>query len=189
MELDHIQPKADGGTDDIDNAIPLCFECHAEIHAYNPKHPRGRKVRPSELRLHKEQWLELCAARPEVLVGAARNRDVGPLQALIDELDFNVQVASAASDDQPGCMFLDDQFRQAIREGALAILQDGLREKLKDAYVVAGKANQHILEVQQSRRGTQLWHEPAAAAKEASRAALEKLEAARDALLSFLTAQ
>jgi 5-methylcytosine-specific restriction endonuclease McrA len=31
METDHIIPKEDGGSDDIDNAIPVCLECHAEI--------------------------------------------------------------------------------------------------------------------------------------------------------------
>ncbi len=64
METDHILPKAEGGTSDIDNAIAVCFECHAEIHSYNPKHPRGRKFRTEELRKHKEQWLELCKTRP-----------------------------------------------------------------------------------------------------------------------------
>ena len=31
METDHIVQAADGGLDTIDNAIPVCFECHAEI--------------------------------------------------------------------------------------------------------------------------------------------------------------
>src|SRR5437667_10679432 len=60
METDHITPKAEGGTDEIDNAIPVCFECHAEIHLYNPAHPRGRRYTPDELRAHRDQWLELC---------------------------------------------------------------------------------------------------------------------------------
>ena len=36
---------------------------------------------------HKEQWLKICLDRPDVFVNAARNADVGPLQALIDELE------------------------------------------------------------------------------------------------------
>ena len=32
METDHILPQSEGGTDDVENAIPVCFECHAEIH-------------------------------------------------------------------------------------------------------------------------------------------------------------
>ena len=43
METDHIQPKSEGEDDSIDNAIPLCFDRHLEVHLYNDKHPRGRK--------------------------------------------------------------------------------------------------------------------------------------------------
>ncbi len=60
METDHIVPRADNGPDDIDNAIAVCFECHAEIHLYNDRHPRGREFRPEELRRHRDQWLEVC---------------------------------------------------------------------------------------------------------------------------------
>ncbi len=87
IELDHITTAAEGGDDSIDNAIPVCFECHAEIHSYNDKHPRGRKFQPDELRGHKEQWLEICKKRPEVIVSASWQIDVGPIQALVDELD------------------------------------------------------------------------------------------------------
>ena len=41
IELHHIEPRGDGGVDAIDNAIPVCFECHAEIQLYNDSHPRG----------------------------------------------------------------------------------------------------------------------------------------------------
>jgi hypothetical protein len=43
LELDHMTPAGEGGSDEIENAIPVCFECHAEIHSYNDKHPRGRR--------------------------------------------------------------------------------------------------------------------------------------------------
>ena len=33
---------ADGGDNSVDNCIPLCFNCHAEVKSYNPKHPKGR---------------------------------------------------------------------------------------------------------------------------------------------------
>ncbi len=35
IELHHIVQKADGGTDTFENCIPLCFDCHAEVKAYN----------------------------------------------------------------------------------------------------------------------------------------------------------
>jgi hypothetical protein len=54
IETDHIEQAAEGDSDKIENAIPVCFECHAEIHSYNDKHPRGRKFTPDELRHHKE---------------------------------------------------------------------------------------------------------------------------------------
>ena len=100
MELDHIDPKKEGGSDTIDNAIPVCFECHAEIHAYNDNHPRGRKYRPEELKKHKEQWLELCKSSAAFLASVPPRADVGPFQALIDELEFNRAVATSAQDNQ-----------------------------------------------------------------------------------------
>jgi len=127
IETDHIVPYADGGQDTIDNAIPVCFECHAEIHSYNDKHPRGRKFTADELQGHKQQWLEICATHPEILVQPAWSSDVGPLQALIDELEYNRCVARNESKDDLGSLFLDDQFRRALREGAISTLQDGLK--------------------------------------------------------------
>jgi HNH endonuclease len=69
IETDHIVPAESGGSDHIENAIPVCFECHAEIHSYNDKHPRGRKFQPQELQLHRDQWLKICSERPELLIG------------------------------------------------------------------------------------------------------------------------
>lgn len=63
MEIHHIVPKPQG--DDTEgNGIPLCLDCHAEVGAYNPQHPKGRKFNPSELRRHKEQWFNICAMSP-----------------------------------------------------------------------------------------------------------------------------
>jgi hypothetical protein len=56
IELHHITPKSAGGTNDFENCIPLCFDCHAEVEHYNVKHPRGRKFSPRELKGHRDQW-------------------------------------------------------------------------------------------------------------------------------------
>ncbi|MBI4479275.1 MAG: HNH endonuclease, partial [Acidobacteria bacterium] len=144
MEMDHIVPSGNDGTDAIENAIPVCFECHAEIHSYNDKHPRGRKFHPEELRKHKEQWLQICKDRPEILITATRNADVGPLQALIDELDFNSTVAQYSSERDQGCLFYHDQFKRAIAEGAIAVLNEELKKTILEAYVAIGRANEHI---------------------------------------------
>ena len=52
IELHHIKQVADCGEDTTDNCIPLCFNCHAEVKAYNPHHPKGRKFTETELRGH-----------------------------------------------------------------------------------------------------------------------------------------
>ena len=98
METDHIEQAADKGGDSIENAIPVCFECHAEIHSYNDRHPRGRKFKAGELKAHKKEWLRICKEQPEAMINASRNVDVGPVQALIDELEFNAAISEAESD-------------------------------------------------------------------------------------------
>ncbi|MGD2250856.1 MAG: HNH endonuclease [Candidatus Methanofastidiosia archaeon] len=61
IEIHHIIPRSKGGQDTLENAIALCFDCHAEVESYNTKHPKGRRFSPSELMRHKEQWLKLCS--------------------------------------------------------------------------------------------------------------------------------
>ena len=185
IETDHIVTKADGGPDTIDNAIPVCFECHAEIHSYNDKHPRGRKFRPEELRGHKEQWLEICRNKPEIFVSANRDYDVGPVQALIDELEFNLGVSENATYDSLGCLFLDEQFRRAIKDGAIATLDEDLKKSILGAYRVIGRANEKI-------RGAMASFGPGSidARNDALRALQETtlpIGKARDALLQFLS--
>jgi hypothetical protein len=55
IEAAHIIDEAAGGSNDEDNGIPLCFDCHQEIGSYNDKHPRGNKIRPEELRARRDQ--------------------------------------------------------------------------------------------------------------------------------------
>lgn len=56
IELHHIRPSEANGADSYDNCIPLCFDCHAEVKAYDPKHPKGRKYTESELKEHRNRW-------------------------------------------------------------------------------------------------------------------------------------
>jgi predicted nucleic acid-binding protein len=64
MEIHHIVPRERGGGGNEDNGIPLCLDCHAEVAAYNPNHPKGRQFTPAELRKHKEQWFTICQKPP-----------------------------------------------------------------------------------------------------------------------------
>ena len=58
MELHHIVPEAKGGESTLENCIPLCFNCHAEVEHYNPAHPKGTKFSPEELKKHRDTWFK-----------------------------------------------------------------------------------------------------------------------------------
>lgn len=139
IETDHLVPKAQQGKDDIENAIPVCFNCHAEIHCYNDKHPRGRKFTTDELRQHKAYWLKKC----DDMLGECRTSDVeiGPIQALIDEIEFNIAAAKASAERGLGCLLRDEQFARAIRTGSLSVLLPELKNVIIDAYVAVSHAS------------------------------------------------
>lgn len=53
VQLHHITPVSGGGTDEIDNAIPLCPNCHDEVHSpYAP----GRVGAPTLSRSGGATW-------------------------------------------------------------------------------------------------------------------------------------
>lgn len=68
IELHHIIQKLDGGADSSENCIPLCLDCHAEVKAYEPKHPKGRKYTESELREHRNRWYEKVKGNQVLLI-------------------------------------------------------------------------------------------------------------------------
>ena len=78
MEIHHIVPKEQGGDDSFDNGIPLCFDCHADVMAYNPKHPKGSKFTPSELREHRDQWFKISRRPPWARSPTAHPRETAP---------------------------------------------------------------------------------------------------------------
>jgi hypothetical protein len=80
-----------------------------------------------------------------VFTEPGRPTDVGPLQALIDELEFNAAIASNFKGDDVGCHFYDEQFRRAIMMGAISILKNELKQSIIAAYRSIGKAN-HVLQ-------------------------------------------
>lgn len=59
MEIHHIIQKADGGRDTYENALPLCFVCHADMGKTDPHHPKGRDYTAEELRIHRDRWYKL----------------------------------------------------------------------------------------------------------------------------------
>lgn len=55
IEVHHIIPEAEGGGNDWDNAIPLCYDCHGIVGHYNKNHPKGNKIKEEELKLRRNQ--------------------------------------------------------------------------------------------------------------------------------------
>jgi hypothetical protein len=141
IELHHIDGATKPGAGRIENAIPLCFDCHAEVKHYNPTHRRGRKFQPAEIRKHRDQWLKICQKTPEALFEHRGPADVGPLQATLDELEFNLEVARRQGEVELGAMFFVAGFQRAIEEGLLCLLGEQSRDALITAYATMMKAN------------------------------------------------
>lgn len=60
IELHHIEAEGLGGLSTFENCVPLCFDCHAEVGHYNPKHPKGTKYSPTEVRRHRDEWFKVA---------------------------------------------------------------------------------------------------------------------------------
>jgi hypothetical protein len=186
--MHHIQPIEKGGTDSIENAIPLCFECHAEVQLYNDAHPRGRKFRPDELRDHKEQWLQICDKSPEALLMPQRPYDVGPIQALIDELEFNAEISGLTADDTIGALFLVTQFERSISEGLFSLLPDQVRKPISTTYATLMRANMYLKKMTTLPWGGtgSAWHQAYTFAKKAIEHSQDEIPTVRATLMAHL---
>ncbi|TLS51807.1 hypothetical protein FE782_12910 [Paenibacillus antri] len=85
IELHHIKQKADGGEDTFENCIPLCFDCHAEVQAYNSKHPKGRKFTVNELIKHRDRWYDTVLTNGNRL-------NTGDLESKVSGLETSVNL-------------------------------------------------------------------------------------------------
>lgn len=149
IEIHHIKPESEGGGDNIENAVSLCFECHAEVNHYNEAHPKGRKFTQEELQGHKERWLEICEDHPSVLISAPRDVDVGPLEGMLLELEHNYSVVNRVVEaeswrDKIGCVLENAQYKRSMSQGTLLLIPDDLREEVSEAYAEAGRINTFI---------------------------------------------
>lgn len=183
METHHIIPK----DDNIDNAIPTCFECHAEIKLYNDEHPLGRKFQPEELREHKKQWLEICDKNPAIFVTPLERSDVGPLHAMIDEMEFNIEVAEYPSSTEVGCGFRDIEFNRIVSEGLLSLLTKKLKASLVRTYRKLGELNAIISAVINTEGQTHLLKGRYDRLAREMPSAKAFLEETRELLIRFLT--
>jgi hypothetical protein len=58
MVVHHIKAQANGREDSFENAIPLCFDCHAIVMLYNPAYPKGIKFSEQELIRQRDTWYQ-----------------------------------------------------------------------------------------------------------------------------------
>jgi len=58
MELHHIKQKVYEGSDDFENCIPLCFDCHADMGKGDPNHSKGKRYTEKELIERRDSWYE-----------------------------------------------------------------------------------------------------------------------------------
>jgi hypothetical protein len=143
IETHHTIP----GNDDIENAIPVCFECHAEIKLYDPTHPRGRRFQEDELKIHKKQWLDICQNNKSIFLEKRAIDDVGPLQSLIDELEYNINVSKYSKRDDLGCKFREVEFNRTITQGLLSLLPKEIKEVLIETYRRVSRMNSLIASI------------------------------------------
>src|SRR6185437_6815882 len=97
----------------------------------------------------KEQWLRICETAPASLIPTGSlDSDVGPIQALIDEPEYNSVVAkrnlSHRAPGGRGAQFLEVQFLRAISLGSISLLQDELKGKILAAYAAMDRANKLV---------------------------------------------
>jgi hypothetical protein len=94
-------------------------------------------------------WREgtrLRAARRDELLSILTPRR--RFAALIDELEFNIAIGKSvnANDYRSwGCLFREEEFHRAMRDGALATLPTDVKELLHKSYIVMGRANQRAV--------------------------------------------
>ena len=72
------------------------------------------------------------------------SHDVGPIQALIDELEFNAEIAQRTDDDVIGALFLVAQFERAIREGLFSLLPDSVDQSDLGSVCDSMRANMYL---------------------------------------------
>lgn len=78
LEVHHIVPDAEGGSDNLDNAVPLCPNCHSELDA----NPQLRTA----IRKRRDWWWQKCAEEEE-----ARPDAYADVEPILRRLDRNYE--------------------------------------------------------------------------------------------------
>ena len=142
MHLHHIIPRAQGGPDEIDNAIPVCLDCHAEIES---RGNMGRQFTQAELREHRRRWLEICREQPAAIIQTNRaSAATGPLEALLSELEYNAILLTGDDHLNDFATPAVAQFERAISANALSSLEAIPRERIYRIYKLVTEVSDSI---------------------------------------------
>jgi hypothetical protein len=76
IELAHIDRNDDNR---IENAIPVCYDCHAKMGMYNALHPRGTKLKPAEIRALRDQVYERYTSKYVAPIHYVITQELEPL--------------------------------------------------------------------------------------------------------------
>jgi hypothetical protein len=150
IELHHIIQVSDNGPNTFDNCIPLCFDCHADVKSYNPKHPKGKQFTDSELKRHRDNWYKKVNASKGVNSSGSRflQQDRMILERVRSLLKDNHLMIFIRNNDFLVSSFPDAIYRQIfafIRECELSELEfidsdlEGLKAELLDSFVKLDK--------------------------------------------------
>lgn len=116
VQVHHIVPRSEGGSDRADNAIPLCPTCHSEVHASHAPGRTTRSYSEAELRGHLERTIALAGSQESLAAGNDDwNRDVQLIRfysGCLDRPAFRTHFHNELS-------FAD--FDQALEDTVLAI--------------------------------------------------------------------
>lgn len=76
VELHHIVPEAAGGPSTVENACPLCPNCHTEMGG-NPEMRKG-------LRQRRDWWIGKCSSRTQGLGDLETQRQIADIATKVD---------------------------------------------------------------------------------------------------------
>ncbi|SRR6266571_3219571 len=80
IEIHHIVPVSEGGSDEEENGIPICFDCHSDVHAAGS--PKGRRFTHGELRRLRDEWFASSREPSAVELGRIRTEILEYLDSL-----------------------------------------------------------------------------------------------------------
>jgi len=150
LQVHHILPVSEDGTDDPDNLIALCQTCHSDVHT---KVPFTRRFTTQELKQHRDQVIKLVSNGKLVPIEDEKLDFDGiatPYASDVDELSLTsvaIEVLTTAAEDDNGTvLFLrhcDGWSLQAGRKilmegrnaGKAAEYEDAI-EELEDANLI-----------------------------------------------------